>query len=297
MKPIGTVINHATPESLRILALWQECISEIRLDDGVNPFEEGYSHYIVIHDPLEMEFPKKHDEWNKRFSGTIGISIVESLRKSGGAKGSMHVKGLYATNGSTVYSILPFTSLDDVDASYPVSGIASVRARVMDDILAMVSAKQSAKGSEKQGQTILDVGCGTGTVSIEIARRDPTSHVIGIEVIPDLVSQCRLNATVMGIGNVSFESGDVMQLEIEAGTVDMAICLFMLHHLEDIHTALSNLSIALKNGGNVISIDPVGHHHGVERTADDWRTLYEGAGLVPRVTDIDGAILVTATKK
>lgn len=296
MKPIGTVVNHATPESLAILALWQECISEIRLDGEANPFENDYSHYIVIHDPLEMEFSKHHEEWNKRFAGPVGVSIVEPLRRTDGKvadMGSMderiYVKGLYAINGSSIYNIVPFTSLDDVGASYPVSSIASVRARVMDDVLKIVSAKGT--------QTILDVGCGTGTVSIDIAGKNPSSEVVGIEVVEDLVSQCNFNAKVLGINNVSFKLGDVMHLDIEEGSVDTIICLFMLHHLGDVSLALENISRVLKSGGSVISIDPVGHHHGDERTAQDWRILYESAGFIPEVIDIDGAIMVAAIKK
>ena len=300
LKPIGTVVNHATPESLGILALWQECISEIRLDGETNPFEDDYSHYIVIHDPLEMEFSKHHEEWNKRFAGPVGISIVEPLRRMdckvddniagmGSMDGCAYVKGLYAINGSSIYSIVPFTSLDDVGASYPVSSIASVRARVMDDVQKMVS--------EKGTQTILDVGCGTGTVSIDIAKNNPSSEVVGIEVVEDLVSQCSFNAKVLGIDNVSFKLGDVMHLDLEEESVGMAICLFMLHHLGDISVALENISRVLKPGGSVISIDPVGHHHGDERTVDDWHALYEGAGFIPEVTDIDGAIIVSAIKK
>lgn len=296
MESIGTVANYATPESLEILALWQECVSEIRLDSETNPFENDYSHYIVIHDPLEMEFSKHHEEWNKRFAGPVGISIVESLRRMddnidgmGSTDSSVYVKGLYAINGSSIYSIVPFTSLDDVGASYPVSSIASVRARVMDDVQKMVS--------EKGTQTILDVGCGTGTVSIDIAKKNPSSEVVGIEVVADLVSQCSFNAKVLGIDNASFKLGDVMHLDLEEESVDMAICLFMLHHLSDISVALENISHVLKPGGSVISIDPVGHHHGDERAVDDWHTLYGGAGFIPEVTDIDGAIMVSAIKK
>src|SRR5665648_127505 len=174
---IGIVVNHATPESLSILALWQECISEIQLDGETNPFEKDYSHYIVIHDPLEMKFSNHHEEWNKRFAGSVGVSIVELLRRTDGKVDGVdnmderiYVKGLYAINGSSIYNILPFTSLDDVNASYPISSIASVRTRVMDSVLEMVSAKGT--------QTILDVGCGTGTVSIGIARNNPSSKVV-----------------------------------------------------------------------------------------------------------------------
>jgi len=112
MKPIGTVVNHATPESLTILALWQECISEIRLDGETNPFEDDYSHYIVIHDPLEMEFSKHHEEWNKRFAGPVGVSIVELLRRTDDKVDGVdnmdkriYVKGLYAINGSSMYPL------------------------------------------------------------------------------------------------------------------------------------------------------------------------------------------------
>ena len=65
----------------------------------------------------------------------------------------------------------------------------------------------------------------------------------------------------------------VYKLDVVDFPVIVAICLFILHPLGDISVALENISRVLKPDGSVISIDPVGHHHGDERTIDDWHTL------------------------
>src|SRR5690606_10124974 len=79
---IGSVRNKADEVSLQILALFRESISEIHLNEPESVsdyFKPEYSHYIVVHTPLDIRFPEKREEWNMRFCRDVGVSVVECV--------------------------------------------------------------------------------------------------------------------------------------------------------------------------------------------------------------------------
>ena len=58
---IGSIRNEADEISLQILALFRDSISEIRLNEPESVsdyFKPEYSHYIVVHSPLDIRFPE-----------------------------------------------------------------------------------------------------------------------------------------------------------------------------------------------------------------------------------------------
>jgi len=82
VEEIGAVLNHAEPESLQHLALFKDSISQILLCRGEEPseyFSPEYSHYIVVHTPLDIEPSEQKNEWSRRFSSRCGVSIVERI--------------------------------------------------------------------------------------------------------------------------------------------------------------------------------------------------------------------------
>ncbi len=86
---IGTVRNHADPDALQYLALFKDSISEIKLihdEDSSTYFSPECSHYIIIHTPLDIEYPEQGKEWSRRFCGGFGVSIVELIDGEKGAR-------------------------------------------------------------------------------------------------------------------------------------------------------------------------------------------------------------------
>lgn len=57
---------------------------------------------------------------------------------------------------------------------------------------------------------LLDVGCGTGTIGLSLAKR--VSHVIGIEIVESAIEDAKINAQLNGITNVSFVAGKAEDL-------------------------------------------------------------------------------------
>ncbi len=150
---IGTVQNFARPDSLQHLALFRDSASKIQLrqdEDSSAYFSPEYSHYIVVHTPLDAG-SERGREWTSRFCGGLGVSIVERIEAGDGA---IRVRGLMAANGSKIYAVLPYTHIDRTaseDATFPESRSVSARSRVWPKVL-----------SEIGGRNILDVGCGFG---------------------------------------------------------------------------------------------------------------------------------------
>ena len=284
LKPIGTVSNHADEESMKILGLWKDSISAIELSQPASSsslFYDEYSHYIVVHDPLNIEFPEKRDEWNKRFTKDAGVSVVEFMKLE---DNTVYVKGLFALNGSMVYGIVPYTAFDVKDAQYPAAEMDNVRNVVMEEVLPQI-----------KGKTIVDIGCGIGSITIDMALRNPDSMVYGVEITDGLTSQCKMNSEQSEATNIEFKTGNIYDLPFGDNSVDTATCFFMLHHLDDIPRALAEVKRVLREGGEIKAVDPIGHHHGPDLAVSEWQKLFEEAGFSVDVKIIAGAVVSSAT--
>lgn len=60
---------------------------------------------------------------------------------------------------------------------------------------------------------LLDVGCGPGTITLDLALRLPQGHVSGIDPSDSVIAQARETAASRGISNVTFMVGDVFALQ------------------------------------------------------------------------------------
>ncbi len=282
LRSIGKVTNFADEKTMELLALWKESVSIVEMDK-VTPDEilfDEYSHYIIVHDPLKMEFSEKRDEWNKRFCRNAGVSVAELIKVTGS---KVYFKGLFAENGSPVYGILPYTSFDKKDADYPPAGMEVLKKQTMDTALPQVNGKR-----------ILDVGCGMGSQSMQMARMNPEAKVTGIDLLERTMEQCRLNAIAYGIENLLFKTASVYELPFKDESYDSVTCFFMLHHLNDIPKALSEVKRVLSGDGKVLAVEPLDHHHGTERGIQDWVDHFEMAGFSVETQQISRAVFITA---
>jgi ubiquinone/menaquinone biosynthesis C-methylase UbiE len=287
---IGTVRNKADETSLQFLSLFRDSISEICLNESESVssyFKPEYSHYLVVHAPLNFQYPENRKEWNLRFCRSIGVSVVELITAEAG---SAYVKGLMAVDGSIIYSILPFTSFDAVKtqrAKYPEDRMSHVRARVLPLVLPDI-----------KGVRILDIGSGFGSLTLEIAKNNPDSKVYGIDIHDSLTCQAQMNAEILGLPNVEFKTGSAYALPFESDTIDAASCFFMLHHLEDMRFALFEIKRVLKQDGSLTAVEPLEHHHhhGPQLSETGWRELFEDTGFYVETENLEEAVILRARK-
>ncbi len=111
------------------------------------------------------------------------------------------------------------------------------------------SHKRLAKLLEP-GMTVLDVGCGTGAITIGISEAVGTSgKVVGIDNNPTLIKKARDRYP-----NLSFEMADIYSLPFE-NQFDIVTTSRVLQWLDKPQQALNNLVKSVKPGGKVVVLD------------------------------------------
>ena len=104
------------------------------------------------------------------------------------------------------------------------------------------------------GSRCLDVGCGGGHVSRELARRvGPDGGVVGIDLDPEVIALARADAESEGLTNLVFEMGDAAALK--AGEYDLAYSRFLVSHVQSPATVLKSIAATVRPGGAVVVED------------------------------------------
>ena len=109
---------------------------------------------------------------------------------------------------------------------------------------------------------VLDIGCGTGTLALQLKRQCPTAQVVGIDPDPKALSRARAKAQRAAV-SVEFEQGFADHLPCESGAFDRVFSSFMFHHLEerDREKTLKEVLRVLKPGGSFHLLDFISGDH------------------------------------
>ncbi|HKP43538.1 class I SAM-dependent methyltransferase [Mycobacterium sp.] len=113
---------------------------------------------------------------------------------------------------------------------------------------------------------VLEIGCGTGNVTVRAKRAALGADVVGTD--PDPLALARAQRKARGLPGIRFERAYAQELPFVDGEFDRALSSMMLHHLdEDVKTgALAELHRVLRPGGRLHIVDIGGHttvHHGL----------------------------------
>lgn len=103
----------------------------------------------------------------------------------------------------------------------------------------------------KPTMSILDIGCGPGSITIGLAQRVPNGEVVGIDRVSDILEQARELAIDTGTSNVLFTHGDLYSLDYADNSFDVVYAHQVLQHLTDPQRALREIRRLLKPGGIV----------------------------------------------
>jgi ubiquinone/menaquinone biosynthesis C-methylase UbiE len=107
------------------------------------------------------------------------------------------------------------------------------------------------------GESVVDVGCGTGTLAIAAKRRvGPTGKVYGIDASPEMIAKASKKAKKAGV-EVVFKSGIVEALPFQDESFDAVLSTLMLHHLPAAarEQGVREMRRVLKPGGRVLALD------------------------------------------
>jgi ubiquinone/menaquinone biosynthesis C-methylase UbiE len=105
--------------------------------------------------------------------------------------------------------------------------------------------------------TLADIGCGTGSLTFELARF--ARKVIGVDSSHEMLRRARATAKERDLENVEFRQGDALELPLPSRSVDAAFCVMVLHFLADPARAIAGLCRITRPGGSVILVDLVQH--------------------------------------
>jgi ubiquinone/menaquinone biosynthesis C-methylase UbiE len=95
---------------------------------------------------------------------------------------------------------------------------------------------------------VLDVGCGPGTITADLAARVPSGEVVGIDAAVDVLSEARAEASRRELSNVRFETGDVYGLAFGDDSFDVVHAHQVLQHLSDPVAALGEMRRVCRPG-------------------------------------------------
>lgn len=101
----------------------------------------------------------------------------------------------------------------------------------------------------RPGMTVLDCGCGPGTITLGLAELDQSINVTGLDFSEDQINRARGSASERGIGNARFEVGSVYKLPFPDQSFDAVFSNALYVHLTDPDDAIRESHRVLKNGG------------------------------------------------
>ncbi|KAL2848298.1 UbiE/COQ5 methyltransferase [Aspergillus pseudodeflectus] len=98
---------------------------------------------------------------------------------------------------------------------------------------------------------ILDIGCGPGSITVDLATYIPQGHITGLEYSEDPLPDARDLAASRGVENVTFITGDIHELPFENDTFDVVHVHQVLQHIADPVQAMREMHRVAKSGGIV----------------------------------------------
>jgi len=131
------------------------------------------------------------------------------------------------------------------------------------------------------GMSLLDVGCGPGNLTVDLARRVAPGRAIGVDNGESIIERAR-DDTPADADNVEFRTGDVYEMEFGDDSFDLVHAHQVLQHLDDPVAALAEMWRVCRPGGIVAARDAV--YSTMAWYPDDdrlerWRTLYRAVAV------------------
>ncbi len=141
---------------------------------------------------------------------------------------------------------------------------------------------------------IADLGAGEGTFALLLAQR--AAKVIAVDTSAKMIDVGREQALRHGVTNVEFRQGDMEEVPIEDGQVDLVFFSQSLHHALHPERAVAEAARILRKDGRVVILDLAKHRFEEARElyADEWlgfseaelETMLEKAGFVNVQTSV-----------
>lgn len=127
--------------------------------------------------------------------------------------------------------------------------------RIMSLGLDRLWRRAAIKGIEiPDGCRMLDLACGTGDFTVELARRWPNAEITGVDLTPEMLAVAR--EKLSAIRNVTYLTGDAQELPmLEARKHSLIVCAFGFRNFSDKAKALSECHRLLADDGRLVVLE------------------------------------------
>ena len=136
-------------------------------------------------------------------------------------------------------------------------------------------------GMIKEGETVLDLGSGGGIdVFLASKKVGHGGKVIGLDMTPEMIERARENAEKAGLSNVEFRSGEIENMPVEAGSVDVIMSNCVICLSPDKGQVFREMFRVLKHGGRLAVADEVALRPFTKEEMEDstkWCSCVTGA--------------------
>jgi SAM-dependent methyltransferase len=106
----------------------------------------------------------------------------------------------------------------------------------------------------RPGDRVLDVGCGTGQVTIDVARVATAGSALGVDLSAAMLDVARHRAEADGLRNVAFDQVDAQVHPFGAAAFDLAVSRTGAMFFGDPVAAFTNIARALRPGGRLVLV-------------------------------------------
>jgi len=133
----------------------------------------------------------------------------------------------------------------------------------------------------REGEVVLDLGSGGGIDVFLAARRvGPRGRAIGVDMTEEMVELARRNAAEMGVDNVEFRLGEIEDLPVDDGSVDVIISNCVINLSPDKDGVFREAFRVLRPGGRMVISDIVSDGEmprEIRENPDAWAECIAGA--------------------
>jgi SAM-dependent methyltransferase len=127
------------------------------------------------------------------------------------------------------------------------------------------------------GQRVIDLGCGTGATTVELARRvSPGGEVLGVDIAEAMLDGGRERVAALALDNVTFLHADVQVHDLGGAQFDAAYSRFGVMFFSDAVAAFTNVRRALRPDGRL--------------SFASWQSVFENEWML-----IPGAAIASVT--
>ena len=156
----------------------------------------------------------------------------------------------------------PYSAMTEWDAS-DYARLSGLQQAMAEEVLSLLTLR----GSER----VLDVGCGNGKITAEIADRLPLGAVVGVDSSSEMIAFAVSHFDSVPKQNLRFDVADARQLPFH-GEFDLVVSFNALHWIPEQDEALGSLCAAMKQDGVAqLRLVPAGRRKSLENVIEETR--------------------------